>query len=93
MRGTMPPGCKPRAGAWGEAPLSRRLTGRLCVARISLTHGVKADTHYAMQADRNVGQAFLPAQDAQTGASAPPSHASSKKKAWKSVLTEDPDLA
>ena len=40
-----------------------------------------------------MGQAFLPAQDAQTGTSAPPSHAPSKKKARKSVLTEDPDLA
>ena len=37
----------------------------------------------------NVGQAFLPAQDAQTGMSAPPL----KKKTRKSVLTEDPDLA
>ena len=64
-----------------------RLYG-LTPAEIAIVEGREAGGKKAASA-KKVGQAFLPAQDAQTGTSAPPL----KKKARKSVLTEDPELA
>ncbi len=51
------------------------------------------DSEYWMRLPEDkVGQAFLPAREAQTGMSAPPSSTPPSKKSSKSVLTENPDL-
>ena len=56
-------------------------------------YGLTDDEIAIVEGREKVGQAFLPAKNAQTRMSAPPSNAPPKKKPRKSVMTEDPDLS